>query len=159
MALFVITKGLASFVLPPALTNRGGGRTHSARYCYSVFLRHLVKLAEAGLPTAPRAVAEIGPGESVGTGMAALIAGAERYIGLDVKHYALRPDTLALFDAIVALFRERAAIPGADEFRTIKPELPSSAFPAQVLGAERLVHALDPARLAALRAASPPAAR
>jgi SAM-dependent methyltransferase len=152
MSLFVITKGLASFVLPAALTNRGGGRTHSARYCYSVYLRHLVKLAEAGLPTAPRAVAEIGPGESIGTGLAALIAGAERYVGLDVKHYALRPDTLALFDELVELFRERAPIPGGDEFPTIKPELKDDAFPSRILGAERMMRALDRARLGNLRA-------
>jgi SAM-dependent methyltransferase len=151
MSLFVITKGLASFVLPAVLTNRGGGRTHSARYCYSVYLRHLVKLAEAGLPTAPRAVAEIGPGESVGAGLAALIAGAERYVGLDVKHYALRPDALALFDALVELFRERAPIPGGEEFPTIKPELEDDAFPSRILGAERMMRALDRRRLEDLR--------
>jgi SAM-dependent methyltransferase len=152
MSLYVITKGLASFVLPAALTNRGGGRTHSARYCYSVYLRHLVKLAEAGLPTAPRVVAEIGPGESVGTGLAALVAGAERYVGLDVKHYALRPDTLALFDELVALFHERAPIPGGDEFPTIKPELRDDAFPSRILAAERMSRALDRARIEDLRA-------
>jgi SAM-dependent methyltransferase len=152
MPLYVVAKGLASFVLPAALTNRGGGRTHSARYCYSVFLRHLVKRAEAGLPVDPRAVAEIGPGESVGTGMAALIAGAERYIGLDVKEYALRPDALALFDELAALFQARAPIPGAAEFPTIKPALPDDAFPLRALGAERLARALQPRRLADLRA-------
>ena len=152
MSLYVIAKGLASFVVPPALTNRGGGRTHSARYCYSVYLRHLAKLAAAGLPTAPAAVAEIGPGESVGTGLAALIAGAERYAGFDVKEYALRPDTLALFDEIAALFRARAPIPGGEEFRTIKPEFGDDAFPGSILNAERMARALDPARLAELRA-------
>ena len=152
MSLFVITKGLASFVLPAALTNRGGGRTHSARYCYSVYLRHLVKLADAGLSTAPRTVAEIGPGESVGAGLAALAAGAERYVGLDVKHYALRPDTLALFDELVALFRERTPMPGGDEFPTIKPELRDDAFPSRILTADRLTRALDRARLEDLRA-------
>src|SRR5262249_555105 len=115
-------------------------------------LRHLVKLAEAGLPTAPRAVAEIGPGESVGAGLAALIAGAERYVGLDVKHYALRPDTVALFDELVALFRAHAPIPGGEEFPTIKPELGAAAFPSRILSAERMVRALDRARLEDLRA-------
>ncbi len=151
MSLYVISKGLASFVLPAALTNRGGGRTHSARYCYSVYLRHLVKLADAGLPTAPQAVAEIGPGESIGAGLAALIAGAERYVGLDVKHYALHPDTQALFDELVALFRARAPIPGRSEFSTIKPELADESFPSSIFSAERLQRALDPARLDALR--------
>jgi len=152
MSLFVIAKGLASFVLPAGLTNRGGGRTHSARYCYSVYLRHRAKLADAGVAAAPRAVAEIGPGESVGTGLAALIAGAERYVGLDVKQYAMRPDTLALFDDLVALFRAKTPIPGTGEFKTIKPDLPSDAFPARALGADALARALDPARLADLRA-------
>ncbi|MCW5771713.1 MAG: methyltransferase domain-containing protein [Rhodospirillaceae bacterium] len=152
MSLFVIAKGLASFVLPASITNRSGGRTHSARYCYSVYLRHLVKLAEAGLPVAPRAVAEIGPGESIGTGLAALIAGAERYVGLDVKAYALRPETLDLFDALVGLFRERAPLPGAEEFRTIKPELSDPAFPAHILTVERMAAALAPQRIADLRA-------
>lgn len=152
MSLFAITKGLASFVLPTSLTNRGGGRTHSARYCYSVYLRHLVKLAEAGLPTAPRTVAEIGPGESVGTGLAALVAGTERYVGLDVKQYALRPDVLALFDELVELFHARAPIPGGDEFPTIKPELNDDAFPSRILSAERMTRALDPARLEEFRA-------
>jgi SAM-dependent methyltransferase len=152
MSLYVITKGLVSFVLPPQVTNRGGGRTYSARYCFSVYLRHLVKLAAAGCATAPRTVAEIGPGESIGTGLAALIAGAERYAGLDVKEYALHPDMLALFDELVELFRARAPIPGVGEFRTIKPKLPDDAFPVRILDAQRLGRALDPGRLADLRA-------
>jgi hypothetical protein len=151
MTLFVIAKGIASFVLPPSMTNRSGGQTHSARYCYAVYLRHLVKLAAAGLPAGPRAVAEIGPGESIGTGLAALIAGADRYVGLDVKAYPLRPETPALFDELAALFRDRAPIPGAEEFRTIKPELADTDFPAHILTPERMARALDPARLAALR--------
>jgi hypothetical protein len=118
-----------------------------------------VKLAAAGLPAASGAVAEIGPGESVGTGLAALIAGAERYVGLDVKNYALRPDTLALFDELVALFRDRAPIPGGEEFRTVKPELGDDAFPGRILNAERMARALDPARLAGLRGTSGRASR
>ena len=152
MSLFGIAKGLASFVLPAGLTNRGGGRTHSARYCYAVYLRHRAKLAEAGITVTPRTVAELGPGESIGVGLAALIAGAERYVGLDVKEYAIRPDTLALFDEIAALFHAKAPIPGTGEFATIKPELPTDAFPEHAFEQKALAKALEPARLADLRA-------
>jgi SAM-dependent methyltransferase len=151
MSALIVAKGLASFVLPQSLTNRSGGRTHSARYCYAVFLRHLVKLAEAGLPTAPRIVAEIGPGESVGTGLAALAAGAERYVGLDVKHYSVRTGVADLFDEIVALLRQNAPLPGAAEFPTIKPEIAETAFPTQILSVERMASALAPARVDELR--------
>jgi SAM-dependent methyltransferase len=153
MSLAVIAKGLATFVLPPALYNRSSGRGLSARYCYSVLLRHLIYLHGAGANVAPRIVAEIGPGASIGTGLAALIAGAERYYGFDIKAYAATADRLSLFDELVALFRARAAVPGPDEFPTIKPELPSHEFPAAILTEARLAAALAPERLARLRAA------
>ena len=38
------------------------GGTTSARYCYSVWLRHMKKAAQAGLNTNPKVVAELGPG-------------------------------------------------------------------------------------------------
>ena len=153
MSLAVIAKGLATFVLPPSLYNRSSGRGLSARYCYSVYLRHLVHLGRAGAGTAPRIVAEIGPGASIGTGLAALIAGAELYYGFDIKAYAATADRLTLFDEIAALFAARAPIPGPDEFPTIKPELEDHAFPGAILTEARLAPALAPARLAALRAA------
>ena len=52
------------------------GGTVSARYCYGVWLRHMKMAREAGLDTNPRVVAELGPGDSLGIGLAALLAGA-----------------------------------------------------------------------------------
>jgi len=148
-----IARGLLTFVVPPALYNRSGGRTLSARYCYSVYLRHVAMLHAAGLPTDGKTVAEIGPGESIGTGLAALIAGAEQYYGFDIKDYGRHPDTLALFDDIVALFRARAPIPGDGEFPTIKPVLATAEFPHGALPEARLGAALDEYRIAKLRTA------
>ncbi len=152
MSVTAVLKGLATFVLPRAVTNRGGGSTASARYCYSVYLRHLVQLAAAGQDVAPRSVAEIGPGESVGTGLAALVAGADRYAGLDVKDYSLRPDTAALFDELVGLFTRREAIPGGDEMPDVKPVLSDLSFPHGILTDERLQRALAADRIRHLRA-------
>ena len=45
-----------------------GGGAQSARYCYSVWLRHLIHAWKNGLPFRPNRVAELGPGFSIGVG-------------------------------------------------------------------------------------------
>src|SRR5262245_65287719 len=65
-----------------SLTGRKTGGTVSARYCYAVWLRHLSFLHRHGLPTTFETVAELGPGDSLGVGLAALLSGAGRCIGL-----------------------------------------------------------------------------
>lgn len=132
---------------------RGGGGTASPRYCYSVWLRHLVMAHESGLPTNPGTVAELGPGDSVGVGMAALLSGAERYWALDVISYANPARNLAIFDGLVALFRNREAIPDEADLAEVQPALESYAFPRHVLTDERLAAALAPERVARLRQA------
>ena len=79
---------------------------------------------EAGLcASAPRHVADFGPGDSIGVGLAALLSGAESFIGLDVKPFARAERNLAVFDELVALFRSKAAIPGPEPFPQVKPFL------------------------------------
>ena len=125
--------------------------THSARYCYSVWLRHLVTAHENGLQTDPRVVAELGPGSSLGTGLAALISGAESYCALEVVEYGGTERNLAIFDQLVDLFRSREPIPGEDEFPEVNPNLDSYQFPDQVLTAERFNRVLETNRIARLR--------
>lgn len=153
MSITAIAKGLTTFVVPPRWLNRSEGRTLSARYCYSVFLRHLVRLHDAGADTEPKTIAEIGPGASIGTGLAGLIAGADRYHGFDIKAYGSSPRNLAVFDELVALFKAHTPVPGTDEFPNIKPALESTAFPSHILTDERLSRALSEKRLDRLRAA------
>src|SRR5688572_12920493 len=85
---------------------------HSARYCYAVWLRHLVFAHRHGFNVPPRRVVELGPGASLGVGLAALIAGTDTYYACDVVRQADTDRTLELFDEIVALFRRREPIPG-----------------------------------------------
>ena len=105
-----LIKGLATYVpVLNRLTMRGTGGTVSARYCYSVWLRHLVLAHEQGLRKIPDTVAELGPGDSLGSGLAALLCGSERYFGLDVKSYAPTDRNRQIFDELVELFQRRAA--------------------------------------------------
>ncbi len=126
------------------------GGTDDARYCYGVFMRHLIYAHGAG-QRFPEVVAELGPGDSIGSGLAWLIAGAERYLAFDVRRYASAKRNLEVFDGLVALFRERAAVPGPEKFPEMKPALASTEFPQRILDARQLERSLQPERLQRLR--------
>ena len=154
MILKPVLRGLLTYV--PALERRIAKSTRgtdSARYCYSVWLRHLVMARVAGLSDDPRVVAELGPGDSLGIGLASLLTGASTYMGLDLVNYTEPGRNLAVLDELVALLRARTPIPDATEFPGLKPYLPSYEFPAAILGGERLAKCLAPERVAAVRRA------
>jgi SAM-dependent methyltransferase len=146
--------GMATYVPGlQSLTGRRTGGTVSARYCYSVWMRHLMMLRRSGLPTMFESVAELGPGDTLGIGLAALLSGSERYIALDVVNYAEAPANLQVFEELVSLFRDRAPIPDENEFPPVRPVLPSYAFPDDLFTPQRLSIFLNPDRLNAIRAA------
>jgi hypothetical protein len=130
----------------------GTGGTDSARYCYSVWLRHLVLAAERGKNTNPKSVAELGPGDSIGVGLAALLSGAGRYFALDVVAHANPARNLKIFDELVALFRARADIPDNAELPEVSPKLNDYRFPHGILTGDRLTQSLAPERVATIRA-------
>jgi SAM-dependent methyltransferase len=129
----------------------GTGGTVSARYCYSVWLRHLVMASQSSLNTSPKTVAELGPGDSLGIGLAALISGCDRYFALDVVQYANLERNAKIFDELVQLFRSRAPIPDRDEFPEVKPYLEDYAFPSTILDKTTLDHALEASRIERIR--------
>jgi methyltransferase family protein len=126
--------------------------TIEARYCYSVWLRHLMCAAANGLDTNPKAVAELGPGDSIGIGIASVLTGVERYFAFDVVAHANTPRNLAIFDGLVELFRRHENIPDATEYPRVGPSLRDYRYPGHILTPDRMRAALDPARLARVRA-------
>ncbi len=128
-----------------------GGGSNSARYCYSVWLRHLVHADKSGLNTRPATVVEMGPGDSLGMGLAALLSGSERYYALDLVEFANPTKNLQIFDELVGLFRRREPIPDNDEFPKVRPPVETYDFPAQILDEARLSTALAEDRLKLIR--------
>lgn len=104
-----------------------------------------------GLSTTPEVVAELGPGESIGTGLAALLCGAKRYYALDIVKYANREKNISILDELTDLFMRREAIPNADEFPEVKPYLASYGFPHHILTRDRLNVVLSKDRVRAIR--------
>lgn len=131
--------------------NKTGG-TISARYCYSVWLRHMVSL-KSNVPNfkIPEVIAEFGPGDSIGTGLAGLISGAEKYYSFDVVKYANPERNLKIFDELVELFKKRADIPSKDEFPHLKPYLDSYEFPNHIFTEKHIENMLNKDRVNSIR--------
>jgi hypothetical protein len=112
--------------------HKGAADTVSGAYCYSVWLRHQAIIAKAVPKHWPKTVVEIGPGDSLGIGCAALLSGADRYIALDsVDRVRPERDSQTL-DEIVRLFERRAPIPNEKELPHLLPRLKSYAFPKKL---------------------------
>ena len=98
----------------------------------------LVLGARKPAPSIPKVVAELGPGDSIGIGLAALLSGAERYFALDLVRYSGLEKNLEIFDELVSLFAAQAPIPGEQEFPFLYPKLDCYDFPHALVARERL---------------------
>jgi hypothetical protein len=147
-----LAMGIASYV-PGVLrfANARTGGSDSARYCYATWLRHLCKAGERGVAPVPDSLAELGPGDSLGFGLAAILSGTNTYLAFDIVAYADSERNLRVLEELVDLFDRREPIPGESEFNRLVP-LDSYAFPHGVLSEARLRTSLDPARLEVVRA-------
>lgn len=105
------------------------GGTNNPRYCYSVWLRHLATLIPHGFRVHGARIGELGPGDSIGGGLAALLCGADHYVGLDVVPFSANADLLKTFDELVQLYSRREPIPDHNEFPRVRPRLECYDFP------------------------------
>jgi predicted SAM-dependent methyltransferase len=147
-----LAAGIASFI--PGMdkvVSKGTGGTDSARYCYSVWLRHLKMAAGHGLQNIPNTVAELGPGDSLGIGIAALLSGVQKYLAFDIVEHANISRNMKVFEELVELFRNRQDIPGKEEFPLVKPYMDSYEFPSGILPDNWLNQSLSEHRIETIR--------
>jgi hypothetical protein len=146
-----VVKGMATFIpgLYKLFAKPSGGGTNSAQYCYSVWAKHLTMLNANGMTEIPRTVAELGPGDSLGVGICALLSGAAAYYAFDVVEYASADKNLRLLDELVQLYTRRAGVQtiGWPDF---SEHLDSKRFP-KVLTADLLSANLKESRVQAIR--------
>jgi SAM-dependent methyltransferase len=105
MTIKPLIKGLLTFIpgAPGLLPKGRTGGTNRASYCLDVWLKHLALLRASGMREMPRTLAELGPGDSIGVGLAALLSGVDRYYALDVVRFSDTASNLAVFDELAAL--------------------------------------------------------
>jgi hypothetical protein len=147
-----ILKGLLTYIpaIREILPKRGTGGTNLASYCYDVWLRHLTLLWENGLRSMPATIAELGPGDSIGVGLAAILSGVNHYYALDVVEYANRDFNLKIFDELVSLFKMHAARPikGWPDYDMYLDE---NYFPSHILTQDVLAKSLSEERITIIR--------
>ena len=150
-----VLKGALTWIpgVQQALYDRhAAGGTGAARYCYGVWIKHISLLWEAGMRSVPRAVAELGPGKSLGTGIAALLSGAERYWALDAVRHASVATTAPVLEPMTEFFSRREPCPPTG-FPDYGSALDARFFPSQIITDECLDRSLAPGRLAELEKA------
>jgi len=141
----VLLKGLATHIPGyQRVLDRFGyscpGGTITPEYCYSVWLRHLEQAHRHGLSTEPAVVAELGPGNSLGVGLCALLTGARAYYAVDIEVYANTSRNLYILSEITRFLKEKHPDPLSD-----------TGFPQHILTDERLAWTLAPQRLNLIR--------
>jgi len=131
-----VLKGALTWVPPLNAWRRhraGTGGSDSSRYCYSVWLRHLRSLDPYGFRIKGAHVGELGPGDSIGIGLAALLSGAANYVGLDLIPFSAKANLEEILHDLVQLYLSREPIPREDEFPAVRPTLDSYEFPGELV--------------------------
>jgi SAM-dependent methyltransferase len=78
-------------------------------------------------------VGELGPGNSIGLGLAALISGAASYVGLDIMHFSTNVDLEKMFEELYQMYRKKVPIPNDVEFPSVRPRIDSYEFPSHLI--------------------------
>jgi hypothetical protein len=121
-----------------------------SRYCYSVWMRHLINHNTFN-NRIPANVLEFGPGDSLGTGLAALLSGSEHFYALDVVKYWDNNENLKIFEELIDLFKNKVNIPDNSEFPNLNPQIRNYSFPSNILSDSILNKTLDENRLNTIR--------
>lgn len=152
-----IVKGLVTFIPGSQYMRpkKGEGNTGSATYCYRVWLKHLTMLWENGLKEIPSSLGELGPGGSLGVGLAAMLSGIDQYYALDMKKYSNSEKNLKILDDLVDLFRSRSSSRSGG-WPDINDYLDENQFPSHILTDELLSKTLSDERVNKIREALNP---
>jgi hypothetical protein len=126
------------------------GGTIESRYCYTVWMRHLINWCTIK-PNLPKTLAELGPGDSLGIGLAALLSGCECIYALDIVKYWDSERNLMIFNELIELFKLRANIPDNKEYPEVFPEINNYAFPSDKILRLQFDNALSKERLELIR--------
>ena len=130
----------------------GSGGSYSPRYCYTVWMRHIVLAHKSNLNYYPNMVAELGPGDSLGVGIMALLLGSNKYIACDIVEFSNAEKNLIILEELLTMLRNREPIPNNIEFPRVIPKLDDYKFPHDIYSDDYLKLCLSDERVEKIRA-------
>ena len=145
-----ILGGFKSY-LPSGVSMHVSGGTDSSRYCYTIWLRHLSILHKNGFTKIPDTVAELGPGNSLGTGLAGLLSGSKKFYALDAIEHTDIQKNIEIFDELIKLFANHSDLPDDNEFPRALPRLTSYNFPSDIFTENKFETSDEKSRIQSLR--------
>jgi hypothetical protein len=122
----------------------------NALYCYSIWLRHLTTIYEEGINDHPNTILELGPGATLGCGIAALLTGANKLYTFDINAIRDIGQNVNILDQLLVFFKNKSDIPDIPANRI---PLKTYEFPSNKLTDELLERLLDDKRVDKIREA------
>lgn len=120
----------------------------NSSYCYKVWLKQLNYWSTVN-EKVPKIVVEIGPGNSLGVGLAALISGSDKLYALERTQFWNIETNIRVFDELVEIFREEYK---SKPLKLYSDEKNSDInFPSDILNKEHLKFCLKKKRLKKIR--------
>ena len=147
----VILKGMLSYFPGYNLYELFKESKHSSdnpRFCYSFWLR-LLKYIHSYECDLSR-IAEVGPGNTTGVGLMALLTGSTEYCAFEVNKKYNSHRNIQILENLVTLLKARSPIPDEKEFPQINILIDDYSFPSDILTDAILDFTLSKNKLASL---------
>jgi len=129
------------------------GARDATMSCYTSWMRTMIVLHQHGVWGFPKNVAEIGPGDSLGVGLAAMLSGADSFLALDTVSTAYNFNNEEIFEELIDIFKRREPLLNQEQCPKQRPHLDSYDFPKHILTDGQLKAFLADDRLEKIRAA------
>ena len=114
-----IMKGVSTYFSEPFRKNveTSDEARKLARFCYAVWFRNLSIFQDLkDSNEIPSVFAELGPGNSLGVGLTALLTGVSKYYALDINRFWNPTINTKIFNELSQLFENNVQIPTNEEF-------------------------------------------
>lgn len=119
-------------------------------YCYGIWMQHLKYWSKLNHEV-PKVVVEIGPGNSLGVGLVALISGSQTLFALERIQFCNADTNIRVFDELVTFFKAEKKTNSIDQKETKDTSEKHQDFPSQILTKAHLSECLLDERLDAIR--------
>ena len=122
----------------------------SSEYCYNIWMQNLKFWSKIN-STVPEVVVEIGPGNSLGVGLAALLSGSQKYYGLEKTQFWNNETNVRIFDELVEFFKSKKETLTINYSNSDNTNEKSYDFPEEILSQDHMNACLSDERLNEIR--------